>query len=91
MFPISFVAVMDILASEKIDLLVVEVLRVLWRSDSHLQLMLIVWMRSLMRSCCLSVVLEEEVTKEVSIVLLSWIIAGTEVAILATVFFLSAS
>jgi hypothetical protein len=59
---------MDILASEKIELLVVEVLRVLWRSDSHLQFMFIVWMKSLMRSCCLSVVLEEEVTKEVSII-----------------------
>ena len=44
-----------------------------------------------MSSCCLSVVLEEDVTKEVSIILLSWIIAGTDVAILAAVLFLAVS
>ena len=44
-----------------------------------------------MSYCCLSVVLEEDVTKEVSIILLSWIIAGMEVAILAAVLLLAAS
>ena len=84
-------AVMESLDKEKTELLMEVVLRELWRTESHLLFMLIVWMRSLRSLSCFSVDLEEVVMKTVSISLLSLIIVGMELAELAAVLFLASS